>query len=102
MAVDAWETEHPLAHPATLSDVANHIDHVRQVAGIDCVGIGSDFEGFDGAPEGLEDVSTYPALLAELLRRGYSREDIKKVAGANVLRVLHRAEAVAAKLQSGK
>jgi membrane dipeptidase len=100
--VDTWETEHPLAHPATLGEVADHIDHVRQVAGIDYIGIGSDFEGFYGAPDGLEDVSTYPALLAELLRRGYSREDIKKVAGANVLRVLQQAEVVAAKLQSAK
>jgi len=100
--VDAWEIAHPLAHPATLSDVADHIDHVRQVAGIDHVGVGGDFEGFDGTPEGMEDVSTYPALLAELLRRGYSREDIKKVAGSNVLRALRRAEAVAAKLSGAK
>ncbi len=101
-AVDKWETEHSLAHPATLSDVADHIDHVRQVAGIDYVGIGGDFEGFSGPPEGLEDVSTYPALLAELLRRGYSREDIKKVAGANILRVMRGVEAESAKLQGAK
>jgi membrane dipeptidase len=85
-----------------LSDVADHIDHVRKVAGIDYLGIGGDFEGFDGTPDGLEDVSKYPALLAELLRRSYTREDIKKIAGGNVLRVMRQAEVVAAKLQSGK
>jgi membrane dipeptidase len=100
--LDVWETAHPLAHPATLNDIADHIDHVRQLVGIDYVGIGSDFEGFDGMPEGMEDVSKYPALLAELMRRGYSREDIRKVAGGNVLRVLRQAEAVATKLQEGK
>jgi len=77
--------------PATLSDVADHIDHVRDVAGIDCVGIGSDFGGCRTMPEGLPDVSAYPALLAELLRRGYSNTDVKKVAGENILRVLESA-----------
>jgi membrane dipeptidase len=81
---------------ATLADVANHIDHIRKVAGIDHVGIGSDFDGFNGPPAGLEDVSKYPDLLAELLRRGYSEEDVKKVAGANLLRVFHAVERVAA------
>lgn len=94
-----WRRRHPAAHEASLADVADHIDHVRQVAGIDHVGIGSDFEGFDGAPEGLEDVSCYPALLAELMRRGYDREDLKKVAGANLLRVFREAEKVSARLK---
>ena len=85
--------------PATLTDVADHIDHLRKVAGIDHVGIGSDFDGFHGSTKGLEDVSCYPALLAELLRRGYSKDDLKKIAGLNVLRVLREAEKVAAKLQ---
>ena len=98
----AWDEAHPLAHPATLNDVADHIDHVRKVAGIDHVGVGGDYEGFDGPPEGLEDVTCYPALLAELLRRGYTADDIKKVAGLNLLRVFHEAEAVSARLRAAK
>ena len=66
------------------------------------VGIGSDFDGFHGSTKGLEDVSCYPALLAELLRRGYSKDDLKKIAGLNVLRVLREAEKVAAKLQKDR
>ncbi|MDB6123368.1 MAG: rane dipeptidase [Pedosphaera sp.] len=97
-----WDAAHPETQRATLKDVADHIDHVRKVAGIDFIGIGGDYDGFDGPPEGLEDVSCYPALLAELMRRGYSKEDIKKVAGLNLLRVMHQAEAVAAKLQAKK
>jgi membrane dipeptidase len=100
--VEAWEAAHPLAHAATLSDVADHIDHVRKVAGIDHVGIGGDYEGFDGPPEGLEDVSCYPALLAELMARGYTKEEIEKVAGLNVLRVLRGAEEAAGKPRSEK
>ncbi len=87
------------APPATLEMVADHIDHIRQVAGIDSIGIGSDFDGIDSAPKGLEDVSKYPALTAELLRRGYSDEDVKKILGLNVLRVMREAERVAAQLQ---
>lgn len=98
----AWDAAHPLPHAATLSEVADHIDHVRKTIGIDYVGLGGDYEGFDGPPDGLEDVSCYPALLAELMRRGYSSDDIKKVAGLNLLRVLDKAEIVAAKLQAGK
>ena len=94
-----WRREHPSPQEASLSDVADHIDHVRKVAGINHVGIGSDFDGFDGAPEGLEDVSCYPALLAELMRRGYTREEIKKVAGLNLLRVMREAEKVSVRLQ---
>jgi len=96
--VAAWRAVHPDPRQSTLLDVADHIDHVRQVAGIDHVGIGSDYEGFSNPPQGLEDVSCYPVLLAELLKRGYSRNDIKKVAGLNVLRVLREAEKVSAKL----
>lgn len=95
----AWRQAHHVAHEATLSDAADHIDYIRKRAGIDHIGLGSDFEGFHGATEGLEDVSKYPALLAELLRRGYSPEDIKKIAGLNVLRALRQAEQVAAQLQ---
>lgn len=98
-AMDAWHRKHPSLHEASLGDVADHIDHVRKVAGIDHVGIGSDFEGFDGAPDGLEDVSCYPALLAELMRRGYTREEIRKVAGLNLLRVFREVEKVAARLK---
>jgi len=101
-ALQTWDDAHPLLHAATLSDVADHIDHVRKTIGIDYVGVGGDYEGFDGPPEGLEDVSRYPALLAELMRRGYSRDEIKKVAGQNLLRVLRQAESVAAKLQARK
>jgi membrane dipeptidase len=84
---------------ATLADVANHIDHIRKVAGVDHIGIGSDFDGITSVPLGLENVSTYPALTAELLKRGYSDADVKKILGLNVLRVLKRAEVVAAHLQ---
>jgi membrane dipeptidase len=84
---------------ATVADVANHMDHVRTVAGPDHVGIGSDFDGIPSVPAGLEDVSTYPALTAELLRRGWSDDEVKKALGLNVLRVMRRVEAVAARLQ---
>jgi membrane dipeptidase len=97
-AMAAWRRAHPSLHEASLGDVADHIDHVRKVAGIEHVGIGSDFEGFTGATDGLEDVSCYPALLAELMRRGYTREEIKKVAGLNLLRVLREVEKVSAQL----
>ena len=95
----AWHRKHPALHVASLGDVADHIDYVRKVAGIDYVGIGSDFEGFDGPPDGLEDVSCYPALLAELMRRGYTREEIKKLAGLNLLRVFREVETVSARLK---
>jgi membrane dipeptidase len=98
-ALKDWKAAHPMPHLATLSDVADHIDHVRKVAGVDYIGIGSDFEGFDGPPEGLEDVSCYPALMAELLRRGYTPEEIKKISGGNILRVMRKVEKVAAQIQ---
>jgi membrane dipeptidase len=82
---------------ATLAQVADHIEHVRSVAGVDHVGIGSDFDGITAVPLGLEDVSKFPDLIAELLRRGWSEEDVRKVAGLNALRVLRAAEQVAAK-----
>lgn len=98
-ALASWRRKHPSLHEASLTDVADHINHARNIAGIDHVGIGSDFDGFDGATDGLEDVSCYPALLAELMRRGYSREDIQKVAGRNLLRVFREAEKVSARLR---
>lgn len=94
----AWRSRHPEPR-AILEDVADHIDHIRQVAGVDFIGLGSDFDGMSSAPVGLEDVSCYPALLAELRRRGYSRQEVAKIAGLNVLRVMRRAEEVAARLQ---
>jgi membrane dipeptidase len=84
---------------ATLSQVADHIDHIRKVAGIDHIGLGGDFDGISSVVQGLEDVSTYPALSAELLRRGYQDDDIKKIIGLNVLRVMRQVEKVAAGLQ---
>ena len=77
--VDAWTTANP-APRATSADVADHIDHIRQVAGIDHIGLGGDFDGITSVPQGMEDVSTYPVLTAELLRRGYTDDDIKKIA----------------------
>jgi len=94
----AWMAEHPFPN-AALSQVADHIDHLRELAGIDHVGIGSDFDGGEPLPDGLGDVSRFPALLGELLRRGYSDDDVRKVAGGNVLRVLRGAESVAMRLQ---
>jgi len=82
---------------ATLAQVADHIEHIRAVAGVDHVGLGSDFDGITEVPVGLEDVSKFPDLIAELLRRGWSEQDVKKVAGLNVLRVLRATEQVAAK-----
>lgn len=83
----------------TIAKVADHIEHVRDVAGIDHVGLGGDFDGNDQWPEGLKDVSAYPNLFVELIRRGWSDADIRKLAGGNILRVLGQAEAVAATLQ---
>jgi membrane dipeptidase len=94
-ALAEWRKAQAEPPPATVRDVADHVDHLRRVAGIDHVGIGSDFEGYLGRVEGLEDVSKYPALFAELLRRGYSHDDLKKIAGLNVLRVMREVEAVA-------
>jgi len=79
--------------------VADHIDHIRQTAGIDHIGIGADFDGITSVPVGLEDVSTYPMLTAELIRRGYSDEEVLKILGNNVLRVMRKAEEVAMRLQ---
>jgi membrane dipeptidase len=87
----------PLPH-AALAHVADHIEHVRDVAGVDHVGLGGDFDGTDQLPDGLEDVSCYPALLAELMRRGWSGEDCGKLAGGNVLRVMREAAAAAREL----
>lgn len=98
--ITEWRRLRPKVARATLNDVADHVDHIRKVAGIDHIGIGSDFDGFGGLPpEGLEDVSKYPALLAELLRRGYTKGDLRRIAGRNVLRVMRAAERVAGEMQ---
>jgi len=98
-AMDNYYKTHP-EPPATLQQVADHIDHIRRVAGIDHIGIGSDFDGITRVIAGLENVSKYPDLFAELLRRGYSDEDVRKVLGKNILRVMRRSEQVARKLQA--
>jgi len=98
-ALADWERAHP--KPAVgISDVADHIDHIRKVAGVDHVGLGSDFDGIPEGPAGLDGVDKYPALLQELARRGWSDADLAKVAGANALRVLARAEEVSARLRA--
>jgi membrane dipeptidase len=98
VAMDDWLSHHPMP-VVTLGQVADHIDYIVKVAGIDHVGIGSDFDGIPDAPKGLEDVSRYPALLEELMRRGWSDADIAKLAGENILRVLAGAEKTAASLR---
>jgi membrane dipeptidase len=84
----------------TVSDVADHIEHVVHLVGIDHVGIGSDFDGITSGPTGLEDVSTYPKLIEELLRRGFTDEDIRRICSENLLRVWSDVERVASELQS--
>ena len=116
--MDAYERDHPdapkaevravrrdwlAANPppsATIEQVADHIDHLAAVAGVEHVGIGSDFDGGDLLPTGLEDVSRFPYLIAELLGRGYSDAEVRGIAGGNVLRVMRGAEAVASRLRA--
>ncbi|MEQ7128933.1 dipeptidase [Actinopolymorpha sp. B11F2] len=95
---DEWKKAHPKPD-ATLADVVAHVEHAREVAGIDHIGVGGDYDGTDTLPLGLEDVSGYPRLFAALLDRGWSEADLVKLAGANALRVLRDAEEVAADLQ---
>jgi membrane dipeptidase len=95
------EEEKKVQVRATLADVVAHIDHVRQIAGIDAIGIGSDFDGITCAPEGLDDVSKFPNLTRALLEKGYSSSDIKKIYGGNTLRVMRQVQKVAAQLQQG-
>jgi len=96
---DEWEAVNPLP-VATMAQVADHVEHVRRVAGIGHVGIGGDFDGTPDLPVGLEDVSYYPALFAELRRRGWSEADCQALAGGNILRVMRDAEAFAAQAGS--
>lgn len=94
-ALAAWEKGHP-APMATIGDMADHIDHIRAVAGIDHIGIGGDYDGMPSGPVGMEDVTGYPALFTELARRGYRQADLEKIASGNVLRVMRAAERYAA------
>jgi membrane dipeptidase len=96
--LDAWRASRPEPR-ATLAQVVDHIDHIRKTAGIDHVGLGSDFDGITSVPVGLEDVSTFPTLTAELMRRGYTNADVDKVIGLNVLRAWRQVEQVATRLQ---
>jgi membrane dipeptidase len=89
-----YSKEHP-PPSATLSQVADHVEHVAEVAGIEHVGIGGDFDGTPDLPQGLEDVSRYPALFGELARRGWTEADCKALAGGNILRVMRAAESYA-------
>jgi len=93
---DEWEAAHPVSR-ATLAQVADHVEHVRRVAGVEHVGLGGDFDGTVDVTVGLEDVSAYPALFAELLRRGWTEPDCAALAGGNLLRALRAAEASAAR-----
>jgi membrane dipeptidase len=97
--LEKWKAEHP-APVVGVKDVADHVQHIRDVAGVDHVGIGSDFDGIPEAPSGLDGVDKYPALFAELARREWSDADLSKLAGANLLRVMEGAEAVAARLRA--
>jgi len=97
-AMKQWEAAHPL-EPGTIHDVVDHIDHIVKVAGIDHVGIGSDFDGVSMLPEQLKDVSAYPLITQELLNRGYTPTDIRKIMGENLLRALRGAEQTARELR---
>ena len=100
-AMAQWQAQHPMP-PVTVAMVANHVEHIRKVCGVDCVGIGSDFDGIDLAPAGLDGVDKYPALFVELARRGWGDGDLAKLANGNVLRVMRGAEATARRLQASE
>lgn len=97
-ALAEWVKDHPRP-AATLAQVADHIEHIRLLAGADHVGLGSDFDGIEDTPAGLEGVDKYPALLVELMKRGWTDSDVAKLAGGNLLRAMAEAERVAAKLR---
>jgi membrane dipeptidase len=98
-AINAWKESNP-APRVTVAMVADHVEHVAQIAGYDHVGIGGDLDGIEVAPEGLGTVSGYPLLFAELIRRGWSDQNLAKLAGANLLRVLRKAEAVSRSMRN--
>jgi membrane dipeptidase len=93
--VEAWIAANP-EPKAGIGDVADHIDHIRKIAGIEHIGIGGDYDGMPGGPVGMEDVRGYPALFTELARRGYSQVELELIASRNILRVMRAAEAYAA------
>jgi membrane dipeptidase len=95
-AFDQWRKEHPFP-TGSVHTLVDHIDHIVKTAGIDHVGIGSDFDGINVVPKQLEDVSCYPNITQELLNRGYGKDDILKILGGNLLRVFREAEKVAQK-----
>lgn len=100
-ALEAWRAENPIP-PGSAATLADHIDHIVRVAGVDHVGLGSDYDGVSVLPEGMEDVSRFPVLTEELVRRGYGEAEIEKILGGNLLRAMERAEAVAARLRAGR
>jgi membrane dipeptidase len=100
--IERYRKEHPIPY-ADVADVANHIDHVVKLVGVDYVGLGSDFDGVgDSLPTGIKDVSQYPNIIYELLKRGYSEKDIQKICGGNLLRVWTEVERMAKELQTQK
>jgi membrane dipeptidase len=98
-AIDTWERAHP-PPSVTAADVADHIDHIRDIAGIESIGVGGDYDGVPTMGDDLVDVSTYPLVFAELRERGYTDDDLRAVAGGNVLRAMRSAEAVAKRLRT--
>jgi membrane dipeptidase len=99
-AMNAWDLQHPMER-GSIYDVVDHIDHIVQVAGIDHVGIGSDFDGVSTLPRQLEDVSKFPLITQELLNRGYNEDQILKILGGNLMRAMRQAEQVARQLSAG-
>jgi membrane dipeptidase len=97
-ALAQWEKDNP-EPVVTMREVADHIDHIAKVAGVDHVGLGGDYDGLPALPQGMDGVESYPALLAELMRRGWTDSDVAKLAGGNILRVMETAEQVAASLR---
>lgn len=93
-----WRIAHPMK-PGTVHDVADHVMHIIKVAGIDHVGLGSDYDGISMAPKHMEDVSTYPVLIQVLVDRGLTKDDIAKLCYGNILRVLQQAERVSSRLR---
>lgn len=99
--MNTWNEENPSPLP-TLAQVADHIDHIRDTIGVNYIGIGGDYDGMPFGPVGLEDVTGYPALFVELLRRGYTDNEIAAIAGENILRVMNEVESTARALQASR